>query len=146
MVLVPAVVDAVEVPVITAGGIGDSRGYQAALALGAEGVQVGTRFIATKECVAHANYKSLIVQSQITGTGLVNMGRFRIRALQTPLVQAILGGEKMPDNLFAPPAMRGAWLDGKLEAGLLPAGQIAGVVSDIPTVAEIIGEMTGLSK
>ncbi|MBU0514461.1 MAG: nitronate monooxygenase, partial [Proteobacteria bacterium] len=61
MVLTPAVVDAVEVPVIAAGGIGDSRGYRAALALGAEGVQVGTRFIATTECVAHQFYKKTIV-------------------------------------------------------------------------------------
>ena len=58
MVLVPAVVDAISIPVIAAGGIGDSRGYKAALALGAEGVQMGTRFIATKECIAHSIYKS----------------------------------------------------------------------------------------
>ena len=146
MVLVPAVVDAVQVPVIAAGGIGDSRGYRAALALGAEGVQVGTRFIASRECVAHANYKNWIVECQVTGTGLVNMGRFQIRALQTPLVQALLEGKKLPDNIFAPPAMKGAWLDGNLEAGLLPAGEIAGLVSDIPSVAEIIEEMTGQRK
>ena len=58
MVLVPTVVDAVKIPVIAAGGIGDSRGYKAALALGAEGVQMGTRFIATKECIAHSIYKT----------------------------------------------------------------------------------------
>jgi enoyl-[acyl-carrier protein] reductase II len=146
MVLVPAVADAVEVPVIAAGGIGDSRGYRAALALGAEGVQVGTRFIATRECAAHSNYKSLIVESSITETGLVNMGRFRIRALKTSLVQGLLRGETLPDNLFTPPAMRGAWLDGQLEAGLLPAGEIAGLISDTPSVAEIIGEMTGQTR
>jgi len=146
MVLVPAVVDAVQVPVIAAGGIGDSRGYRAALALGAEGVQVGTRFIASRECVAHANYKNWIVESQVTGTGLVNMGRFQIRALQTPLVQALLEGKKLPDNIFAPPAMKGAWLNGNLAAGLLPAGEIAGLVSDIPSVAEIMEEMTGQRK
>lgn len=146
MVLVPAVADAVQVPVIAAGGIGDSRGYNAALALGAEGVQVGTRFIATKECVAHAGYKDLIVDSQITGTGLVNMGRFQIRALETPLVRTLLEGKKIPDNLFTPPAMKEAWIEGKIDAGLLPAGQIAGLVSDIPTVAEIIQEMTGQAK
>jgi enoyl-[acyl-carrier protein] reductase II len=146
MVLVPAVADAVQVPVLAAGGIGDSRGYRAALALGAEGVQVGTRLIATRECVAHANYKNLIVESQVTGTDLVNMGRFQIRALQTPLVHRLLGGEKMPDHLFSPPAMKGSWLEGDLEAGLLPAGEIAGLVSSIPSVAEVLEEMIRQAK
>ena len=89
MVLVPAVVDAVKIPVIAAGGIADSRGYRAALALGADGVQVGTRFIACKECIAHSNYKDAIVNQPETGTGLVNMGPFQIRALNTPLAQRI---------------------------------------------------------
>ena len=61
LVLVPAVADRVQIPVIAAGGIGDSRGYKAAFALGAQGVQIGTRFIATKECIAHNNYKDTIV-------------------------------------------------------------------------------------
>ena len=90
LVLVPAVVDLVQIPVIAAGGIGDSRGYKAAFALGAQGVQIGTRFIATKECIAHNNYKNTIVEAQETGTGLVDLGRFRIRALQTKLVEGMI--------------------------------------------------------
>ncbi len=92
MVLVPAVVDKVKVPVIAAGGIADSRGYKAALALGAEGVQVGTRFIATKECIAHGNYKNLIVEASELGTILINLGRFQVRALRTGLTERIEGG------------------------------------------------------
>jgi len=141
MVLVPAVIDAVKVPVIAAGGIGDSRGYKAAMSLGAEGVQVGTRFIATKECIANAIYKERIVESGDTGTSLVDMGRFRIRALRTQLVEKMIKGEKGPDNIFTPGAMEAAWLKGDLEAGVLPAGQVAGLISGIPSVREIVEEM-----
>ena len=122
LVLVPAVVDAVKVPVIAAGGIGDSRGYQAAFALGALGVQVGTRFIATKECVAHANYKNFIVDSPENSTRLVNMGRFQVRALNTPLVEEMMQGE----NSLGPSAgasLEESWVKGDLSAGTLPAAR-----------------------
>lgn len=141
MVLVPAVVDEVNIPVIAAGGISDSRGYKAALALGAEGVQIGTRFIATKECIAHAVYKDTIVAAGDTGTGLVNMLRFQIRALRTPLVERLLKGQEssMPD--FTWQAMEDSWIKGDLEAGVLPAGQVAGRISAISSVREIIKEI-----
>jgi enoyl-[acyl-carrier protein] reductase II len=142
LVLVPAVADAVNVPVIAAGGIGDSRGYKAAFALGALGVQVGTRFIATKECVAHANYKNFIVDSPENSTRLVNMGRFQVRALNTPLVEKMTQGE----NSLNPAAGAGlveAWVKGDLTAGTLPAGQVAGLISRILSVREVIEEMVG---
>ena len=141
MVLVPAVVDEVNIPVIAAGGISDSRGYKAALALGAEGVQIGTRFIATKECIAHAVYKNTIVAAADTGTGLVNMLRFQIRALRTTLVERLLKGQEssMPD--FTWQAMEDSWIKGDLEAGVLPAGQVAGRISTILSVREIIKEL-----
>ena len=141
MVLVPAAVDAVNIPVIAAGGIGDSRGYKAAFALGAEGVQVGTRFIATKECIAHDRYKSTIAEAKETGTGLVDMGRFRIRALRTPIVEKMLAGEEPTDRAFLGEAIEASWLGGDLEAGVLPAGEIAGLISDIPTVKDVIDEL-----
>lgn len=143
MVLVPAVVDAVNLPVIAAGGIGDSRGCRAAFALGAEGVQVGTRFIATKECIAHANYKSFILGTKETGTGLVDMGRFRIRALRTPLVERMFKGEEPTGQAFAGEAIEASWLRGDLEAGVLPAGEISGLISGVSSVKEIIEEMAG---
>ena len=143
MVLVPAVVDAVNLPVIAAGGIGDSRGYRAAFALGAEGVQVGTLFIATKECIAHDNYKALIAESKETGTGLVDMGRFRIRALRTPLVERMLKGEEPTDQAFAGEAIEASWLKGDLGAGVLPAGEISGLISEVSSVKEVIEEMVG---
>jgi len=143
MVLVPAVVDAVDIPVIAAGGIGDSRGYRAALALGAEGVQVGTRFIATRECIAHGKYKDAVSGAKETGTALVDMGRFRIRALRTALVEKILRGEASNEQGFLPESVEASWLRGDLEAGLLPAGEIAGLFSGIPTVREVVEEMVG---
>jgi enoyl-[acyl-carrier protein] reductase II len=143
MVLTPAVVDAVDVPVIAAGGIGDSRGYRAALALGAEGVQVGTRFIATQECIAHAVYKDIIVQSAETGTELLDVGRMRVRALNTPLVQKLIGGEQVEDAVFDEKGMEESWLHGDADAGVLPAGQISGLIPGVASVKEVIDEMVG---
>jgi enoyl-[acyl-carrier protein] reductase II len=143
LVLTPAVVDAVEVPVIAAGGIADSRGYQAALALGAEGVQVGTRFIATQECAAHKFYKQTLVESSDVDTGLVNLGRFQVRALRTPLVERLAAGQTPAPDLFTTRAMEEAWLQGDAEAGLLPAGQVAGLIRGVPSVREVIQEMVG---
>ncbi len=142
IVLTPAVVDAVDIPVIAAGGIGDSRGYRAALALGAEGVQVGTRFIATRECIAHTVYKDIIVQSAETGTELLDVGRMRVRALNTPLVQKITAGEDVGNAVFGE-AMEESWLRGDIDAGVLPAGQISGLVSGVDTVRDIVEEMVG---
>ena len=141
IVLVPAVADQVQIPVIAAGGIGDSRGYKAAFALGAQGVQVGTRFIATKECIAHNNYKDTIVAAPETGTGLVDLGRFRIRALQTKLVEGMIQGTKDTDKAFSGRAVEESWLKGDLEAGVLPAGEVSGLISSVATVRELISEM-----
>jgi enoyl-[acyl-carrier protein] reductase II len=141
MVLTPAVVDAVKVPVIAAGGIGDSRGYKAALALGAEGVQVGTRFIASTECIAHATYKDIIVQSPETGTELLDRGRLRIRALHTLLVEKLIQSEQMEDYVFGAKAMEASWLNGDADAGVLPAGQISGLIHNVLSVKKIIEEM-----
>jgi len=141
MVLVPMVVDAVKIPVIAAGGIGDSRGYRAAFELGAEGVQVGTRFIATKECIAHANYKKNILESRETGTGLVDMGRFRIRALRTPLVERMMKGEESTERAFTGETIEASWLKGDLNAGILPSGEVAGLISETPSVKDVIKEM-----
>ncbi len=143
MVLVPAIVDKVKVPVIAAGGIGDSRTYRAALELGAEGVQVGTRFIATKECIAHENYKNLIVESSDLGTVLIKVGRVQVRALRTALTRRIEAGETDAMSVFGGPAMEDSWIKGNVDDGILPAGQIAGLVEDILSVKQVIAEMFG---
>ncbi len=143
MVLVPAAVDAVDIPVIAAGGIGDSRAYQAALALGAEGVQVGTRFIASIECVAHENYKRTILELTETGTGLLNMGRFQVRALRTPLVEQVLATGEIAAEAFGGGGFEASWIEGDLSAGALPAGEVIGLIDEVSSVKEIIEEMVG---
>ena len=141
MILVPAVADAVKIPVIAAGGIGDARGYKAAFALGAQGVQVGTRFIATTECMAHDNYKHTIVQKDETGTGLVERGRVRIRALRTQLVENIFQGTQDASQVFASQSLDASWVKGDLGAGILPAGEVVGLISEVKSVREVILEM-----
>lgn len=141
LVLVPAVVDAVDVPVVAAGGIADSRGYKAAFALGAQGVQVGTRFIASEECIAHSNYKKTILETSDIGTRLVNLGRFQVRALNTPLVERLIAGEPMSEKFLENSSIEDAWVKGDLDSGTLPAGQVSGLISAIRPVGEIIEEM-----
>lgn len=140
-VLVPQVVDAVDVPVIAAGGIADARGYRAALALGAEGVQLGTRFIATRECIAHDAYKQTILSANDIGTGLVSLGRFQVRSLRTPLVERLLEDATSAQDYFTPNALQASWLAGDTEAGLLPAGQVAAAITDLPSVRIVIDEL-----
>jgi enoyl-[acyl-carrier protein] reductase II len=144
LVLVPAVADAVDVPVVAAGGIADSRGYKAAFALGAQGVQVGTRFIASEECIAHSNYKKIILETSDTGTRLVNLGRFQVRALNTPLVERLIAGQPLPEKAQKDSSLEDAWIKGDLDAGTLPAGQVSGLISIIRPVREIIEEMVKL--
>ena len=141
MILVPAVCDAVKIPVLAAGGIGDSRGYKAAMALGAQGVQVGTRFIATKECIAHANYKETITHSKETGTRLVPLDRFRIRALHTPLVEKIVKGSVNTNEVFNDKSVMTSWIGGDIDSGVLPAGEISGLISGVISAKDIIDEM-----
>ncbi len=141
MVLVPAIADAVNIPVIAAGGIADSRGYRASLALGASGVQIGTRFIASKECIAHKNYKNVLVEMDEIGTGLLNMGIFQIRTLRTPLGERVINDPALTGDGFSGKGIEESWIQGDLEAGVLPAGEVIGLIHDISTVKEIIDEM-----
>ncbi len=143
MTLVPAVADAVDVPVIAAGGIGDARGYRAALSLGAEGVQVGTRFVATRECIAHPGYKREIVAAGETGTGLVDLGRFRVRVLRTPFVERVLSGQEGRVPGFSGRVFEEGWILAAREDVLLPAGEVAGSISRVLSVREVLEEMAG---
>ena len=143
MVLVPMVVDAVRIPVVAAGGIGDSRGCRAAFALGAKGVQVGTRFIASQECIAHLNYKEALCNAKETDTALINRGKIRVRAVRTPLAEELI--DKPIDEAFSsvPGSREEAWVKGDLDAYVLPAGQITGMIKEVKSVREIIEEMVG---
>jgi len=141
MVLVPLVADAVRIPVVAAGGMGDSRGYRAAFALGAKGVQLGTRFIASQECIAHANCKKILCDAKETDTLLIDKGRVRVRVIRTPLADKLSQGQA--DRLFSSKvgSIEAAWIDGNLEANVLASGQIAGMIKNVQSVREIIEEM-----
>lgn len=143
LVLTPAVADAVKIPVIAAGGICDARGFRAALALGAEGVQVGTRFIATRECAAHRLYKEEILKAEDTGTELLFMGRYMVRALSTELAIKVGRGQVSASDIFTGQALEASWLGGDLDAGILPAGQGAALVRDLPAAGDVVRNMAG---
>ncbi len=143
MVLTPLVADAVDVPVVAAGGIGDSRGYKAAFILGAVGVQVGTAFIAAEECIAHANYKNALVSASEIDTRLMNVEWAQFRVVATPLVEEMMdkGGPSKADFSAQGPSMEAAWVQGDLEASIIAAGQITGMIKAVRPVREIIEEM-----
>ena len=147
--LIPQVADSVDIPVIAAGGIADARGVNAAFALGADGVQVGTRFICSTECVAHENYKAAIIAAK--DRDAVVCGRFTghpVRQLKNKLTKELDKMEKENISIeefekFGAGSLQKSVVDGDTAMGSLMAGQIAGLVRDIKPCAEIIAEMMG---
>jgi enoyl-[acyl-carrier protein] reductase II len=147
MALVPQVVDAVRIPVVAAGGIADGRGLVAALALGAQGVQIGTRFVCSQECIAHPAYKEKIIQAQDWSTVVSGQSTGHpLRCLQNRLTRQFEEMEKAGASLEELEALgqnryyQGA-IEGDLEQGTLLAGQIAGLIKSIKPVKDIINEI-----
>ena len=142
--LVPQVVDALEIPVIAAGGIADGRGLVAALALGAVGVQMGTRFICTTECVAHANYKGLIVKASDRSTITTGISTGHpVRTIKTPMSRAFDELEKQGVSeeevvQFGTGSLRRAAMEGDTKTGSFMAGQCAGMIDDVVCVKDVI--------
>lgn len=149
MALVPQVADAVSVPVIAAGGIADARGFAAAFMLGAEAVQMGTRFVTARESIAHTNYKERIVKakdidSEVTGRSTGHP----IRVLRNQMSREYLKLEKAGASLeeletLTLGSLRKAVMEGDVKEGSLMAGQIAGLVKQENTCKEIIDEIMG---
>jgi len=147
MVLVPRVVDSVSIPVVAAGGIGDGRGLAAALALGAQGVQVGTRFVCSEECIAHPRYKERIIQAQDGSTVITGQVQRRaVRSLSNRLThefqeleKAGASGEELA--LFSRDRTYLGLVEGNLDDGLLLSGQVAALIGEIKPVGAIINEM-----
>ncbi len=147
MTLVPQVVDAVNIPVIAAGGIADARGFAAALMLGASGVQMGTRFVTAKESIVHENYKEKIIKakdidSEVTGRSVGHP----IRVLRNKMTREYLRMEKEGASLeelekMTLGALRKAVVEGDVMTGSVMAGQIAGLVKSENTCKEIIEEI-----
>lgn len=154
MVLVPKVVDAISIPVIASGGIGDGRGLMAALALGAEGIEMGTRFIATKECV-HASelYKQAIIKGSETGTTVIKRSiGAPARAITNPWTDKIHEVEsKTPTyealkSFISGEANKQFIYEGRNEEGFGWAGQVIGLIDDIPTVSDLFTRMLTQAK
>lgn len=149
MTLVPQVVDAVKIPVIAAGGIGDGRGFAAAMMLGAKAVQMGTRFIVAKESIVHENYKERVIKakdidSEVTGRSTGHP----IRVLRNKMTREYLKMEEEGVGLeelemLTLGSLRKAVIDGDVVDGSLMAGQIAGLVAKEQTCKEMIEEIIG---
>jgi enoyl-[acyl-carrier protein] reductase II len=139
LVLLQAIRARTDVPMIAAGGICDGRGMAAAFALGAEAVQMGTRFVSCAESPVHANYKQAIVDAKDTGTLVLNKKSTPcIRALKSQRTQAIYeAGVMAPDALKG---TRGVYFDGDMEAAPALAGQSAALITSVKTAKEIIDE------
>lgn len=149
MVLIPQVVDAVSIPVIASGGIGDGRGWMAAHALGAEGIEMGTRFIATKECV-HASdaYKNALIASSEQDTVIIKRSiGSPARTLRNGWTDRILEIEAEQPSYEAikdyvnGEANKKYIYEGKQEEGFGWAGQVTGLIKDVPSVQELIDRM-----
>lgn len=144
MSLVPQVVDAVNIPVIAAGGIADGRGFAAALMLGAKAVQMGTHFVATKECNVHENYKEKIIKakdidSKVTGRSTGHPVRVLRNQMSNEYIKKEQEGATLEElELLTLGGLRKAVVDGNVKEGSLMAGQIAGLVKKQYTCKELI--------
>ncbi|OOB77754.1 MAG: 2-nitropropane dioxygenase [Epulopiscium sp. Nuni2H_MBin003] len=146
MVLIPQVVDALNIPVIAAGGIGDGRGFAASLMLGAEAVQVGTRFLLAKECTVHQNYKDkIITASDLDAVATGRSTGHPVRGIRNKMTREFLKLEKEGTPLeeleqLGSGALRAAVKDGDVINGSVMSGQIAGMLTKEQTAQEIIND------
>jgi enoyl-[acyl-carrier protein] reductase II len=147
MVLIPEVVGAVKIPVIAAGGIADGRGIAAALALGAAGVQIGTRFAATVESSAHPAFKQAIVAAAPDATMLAMRRLVPVRLIKNKFFRDVQAAEERGATKEELQALLGkgrskrGMHEGDLEEGELEIGQVAGLVQDVPTVAALVARL-----
>lgn len=147
--LVPQVVDAVSIPVIAAGGIADGRGVAAAFMLGAEGVQIGTRFVVSKESIVHENYKERVIKAKDIDSVVTGVSHGHpVRCLRNKMTREYLKLEKEGKSFeeleyLTLGALRKAVMEGDIEKGTVMAGQIAGLIKKEESCKEIVEEMMG---
>jgi NAD(P)H-dependent flavin oxidoreductase YrpB (nitropropane dioxygenase family) len=145
LILVPAAVDAVSVPVIASGGFGDGRGLAAAMVLGAEGINMGTRFVATQEAPVHPSVKERLVQATENDTELImrslrNTWRVAANSVSREVNDRLREGADFPAirELVIGARGRTVFEGGDIEAGVWSCGQVQGLIRDVPTVAELV--------
>ncbi|WP_294572474.1 nitronate monooxygenase [uncultured Subdoligranulum sp.] len=147
MALVPQVVDAVDVPVVAAGGIADGRQLAAAFALGACGAQIGTCLLVSEECPIHPNYKAALLKAKDSDTIVTGrIGGTPVRVLKNRMSREYVrqekaGADKMELEKYTLGSLRRAVFDGDTETGSLMAGQVAGMLKGVRPVAEILDEL-----
>ena len=153
MVLTPRIAETVKIPVVTVGGIADGRTFAAALALGAQGIMMATRFVATKECEVHDNIKQELIRRQEYETALIckSIG-LQGRAIKNKLVEEVLaveakgGGLENLIPLIAGERVKKAWEFGDVDNAPMMMGQSVGLVKDIPTCKELIEKIVAEAR
>lgn len=147
MALIPQVVDAVNIPVLAAGGIADGRGLAAALALGAVGIQMGTAFLATKECPVHENFKQAVVNADDEATTVTGRSLGApVRSIKNAMIDKYIEMEKRNvsrDELeeLTLGSLRKSVAEGNVEEGSVMAGQISGLIHEVKTCEQLIREL-----
>jgi NADH:quinone reductase (non-electrogenic) len=150
LVLIPAAADKITIPMIASGGFGDARGLVAALALGADGINMGTRFMATTEAQIHQNVKQALVDGDERSTNLMfrqlrNTARVAKNAISDEVVGILNDGGQFEDvrELVAGARGRKVYETGDLDAGIWSAGMVQGIINDIPSCEELISRIVG---
>lgn len=152
MALVPQVVDAVSIPVIAAGGIADGRGFAASMMLGAEAVQIGTRFVVAEESIVHENYKQQVIKAKDIDSAVTGMSTGHpVRGIRNKMTKEYLrlekeGADFMELEKLTLGALKKAVVDGDVVNGTMMAGQIAGLIKKEQSCKEIITELVDETK
>lgn len=154
LILIPAAANKVKIPMLASGGFGDGRGLVAALALGADGINMGTRFCATVEAPIHQRVKQFLVDNDERATNLIfrslrNTGRVGKNSVSDEVVKILKNPEAKFENvshLVKGADGRKALENGDIDAGLIWAGQVQGLINDIPTVADLINRIIGEAR
>ncbi len=148
LILIPAAAAKIDIPMIASGGFGDGRGLVAALALGADGINMGTRFMATQEAQIHDNVKQALVAGDERSTNLIfrqlrNTARVAKNAISDNVVGILADGGQFEDirELVAGARGRNVYTTGELDAGIWSAGMVQGLIDDVPTVAELVSRI-----
>jgi len=153
LVLIPAAAKKLSIPIVASGGIADGRGLAAALALGAEGINMGTRFLATQEAPIHENVKKAIVEMDETQTALIfrsykNTARVYKNsvAIEVAAIEKEGGDFSQVHGLVSGKMQDVAWTTGDVDAGMLTFGMCGGLVDDIPTCEDLVGDIMSEAK
>ncbi|UCD26442.1 MAG: nitronate monooxygenase [Candidatus Bathyarchaeota archaeon] len=153
LILVPLTVDALEIPVVAGGGFCDARSFVAALALGAEGVVIGTRFVATHECVAHPEIKGLLIKARETDTTLIDRSLgLPMRVIKNKPAEKAREMDKRGASLgelmtvISGALGRKAWIEGDIDAGVVSIGMVVGRIHEIVSVKEVIDSIIEEAK